>query len=62
VGKGVGQLVYENKSKKYMIYLVSFYWNVMEENILGKRIEPDVYVNSSSDAAYMNEVKRQAAR
>jgi len=45
-----------------MIYLVSFYWNVMEENILGKRIEPDVYVNSSSDAAYMNEVKRQAAR
>jgi len=62
VGKGVGQLAYEDKAKKYMIYLVSFYWNVMEENIMGKKIVPDIYVNGSSDSAYINEVKRQASK
>nr|WP_276020149.1 tetratricopeptide repeat protein [Acetivibrio straminisolvens] len=62
VGKGVGQLVYEDKAKKYVVYLVSFYWNVMEENIMGKRIVPDVYVRGSGDTAYMNEVKRQASK
>lgn len=61
VGKGVGQLVYEDKAKKYMIYLVSFYWNVMEENIMEKRITPDVYVKGSDDSSYMKEIKRQAS-
>jgi tetratricopeptide (TPR) repeat protein len=60
VGKGVGQLVYEDKAKKYMIYLVSFYWNVMEENIMEKRITPDVYVKGSDDSSYIKEIKRQA--
>lgn len=62
VGKGVGQLVYEDKAKKYVVFLVSFYWNVMEENIMGKNIIPDVYVNGSSDSAYINEIKRQASK
>jgi len=62
VGKGVGQLAYEDKAKKYMIYLVSFYWNVMEENIMEKKIVPDIYVNGSSDTAYINEAKRQASK
>ena len=62
VGKGVGQLVYEDKTKKYMIYLVGFYWNVMEENIMEKRITPDVYVKGSDDSSYIKEIKRQASK
>ncbi len=60
-GKGVGQVVYEDKEKKYMIFLVNFYWNVMEENIMGKKINPDVYIKGSDDSSYIKEIKRQAS-
>lgn len=56
LGKGVGQIAFENKKKKYMIYLVSFYWNVREENISGGKINPDVYVGGNSDQSYLNAV------
>lgn len=56
LGKGVGQVVFENKKKKYMIYLVSFYWNVREENISGGKIYPDVYVSGNSDQSYLSAV------
>lgn len=62
VGKGVGQIVYEDKAKKYVIYLVSFYWNVMEKNIMGEKIHPDIYVKGASDASYMKEIYRQASK
>ena len=58
-GKGVGQNVYEDKSKKYMIFLVSFYWNVKEENISGSRIYPDVKISSTSNEDYIRAIKAQ---
>jgi tetratricopeptide (TPR) repeat protein len=56
-GKGVGQLTYDNKDKKYSIFLVSFYWNVKERNIAGTGIMPDILINGSSESDYMNEIK-----
>lgn len=58
-GKGVGQNIYEDKNKKYMIFLVSFYWNVKEENISGSRIYPDVKINSNSNEDYIRAIKAQ---
>lgn len=58
-GKGVGQNVYEDKKKKYMIFLVSFYWNVREENIAGTRIYPDVNIRSRTEKAYEKEIRKQ---
>jgi|LSQX01.2.fsa_nt_gb tetratricopeptide (TPR) repeat protein len=58
LGKGVGQIVYENKAKKYMIYLVSFYWNVKEENVSGGKIRPDIYVSGNSDQSYIDAINR----
>jgi len=54
VGKGVGQLTYENRKEKYMIFLVDFYWSVEGENILGKRITPDILINNSEETSYRN--------
>jgi len=51
-GKGVGQNVYEDKNKKYMIFLVSFYWNVLEQNIAGTRIYPDIKLKTNTQAEY----------
>jgi tetratricopeptide (TPR) repeat protein len=58
-GKGVGQNIYEDRNKKYMIFLVSFYWNVKEENIAGSRIYPDVKINSNSNEYYIRAIKAQ---
>lgn len=58
-GKGVGQNVYEDKKKKYMIFLVSFYWNVKEENIAGSRIYPDVKIYTNSNEEYIRAIKAQ---
>jgi C-terminal processing protease CtpA/Prc len=58
-GKGVGQNIYEDKQKKYMIFLVSFYWNVKEENISGSKIYPDVKINTTSNEEYIRAIKAQ---
>lgn len=61
VGKGVGQITYEDKSKKYMIFLVSFYWNVKEKNIMGERINPDIYVKGNEEA-FKKKILEQARK
>ncbi len=61
LGKGVGQCVYENKAKKYMIYLVSFYWNVKEKNILGEKIKPDIRVRGNNINTFLNVVYKNAS-
>lgn len=53
LGKGVGKVSYENKAKKYCIFLVSFYWNVKEKNIVGEKIYPDIRVSGSSFEDYL---------
>jgi hypothetical protein len=40
-----------------MIFLVSFYWNVREENILGSKIYPDVRINTTSNEDYIRAIK-----
>lgn len=43
-GKGVVQTTCEDINNKYIIFLASNYWNVLEENINGKGIKPDIIV------------------
>jgi tetratricopeptide (TPR) repeat protein len=59
VGKGVGQFVYEDKEKKYMIYLVSFYWNVREKNVSVQKITPDIKITGTLEKSYLDEVMKQ---
>ncbi len=56
VGKGVCQYAYEDRSKKYILFLVSSYWNVKEQNISGSRIMPDIEVTGTDDKAYFDAV------
>ncbi|ABX41566.1 tetratricopeptide repeat protein [Lachnoclostridium phytofermentans] len=55
-GKGVGQLLFEDKTRGFVIFMVNHYWNVREENIMGKGIQPDIEVLGDSNELYMNEV------
>ncbi|HEY9060809.1 MAG TPA: S41 family peptidase [Pseudobacteroides sp.] len=57
VGKGVGQITFEDKKKKYVIFLVNHYWNVKEKNIMGSNIKLDILVKGKSDADYFSKVK-----
>lgn len=57
VGKGVGQIMFENKQKKYVLFLVNHYWNVIEKNIMGESISPDIPVNSGDINDYLKAVE-----
>ncbi|BCJ95213.1 hypothetical protein acsn021_27820 [Anaerocolumna cellulosilytica] len=52
-GKGVGQYVYEDLERKLMIYVVSHYWNVRQQNIMENKIKPDVYIKSDKLQDYL---------
>ncbi len=56
-GKGVGQITFENKEKKYIIFVVNHYWNVKEENIMGSKIIPDIVVEGSEDSDYFEAIE-----
>jgi len=58
LGKGVGQYTFEDKDQKYIIFLVSYYWNVKEQNITGTKITPDIIVKGSNEEDYFNEINR----
>lgn len=55
-GKGVGQLVFEDKQHKVMLYAVNHYWNVMQNNITDTRIVPDIKVTGNQLESFMNKV------
>jgi len=55
-GKGVGQIVYDEPSMEFAVFIVNHYWNVREVNIMEKGIQPDVAVKGSSLDDFMNEV------
>ncbi|RIX51467.1 tetratricopeptide repeat protein [Paenibacillus nanensis] len=56
-GKGVGQVVFEDRSAKMMVFVVNFYWNVKQTNIASTRIQPDIYVTGSSIDSFMKPVR-----
>lgn len=60
-GKGVGQETFENKSKRYIILLTSFYWFVENVNISNTKITPDVIIKGSSDKDFYNYVNTSAS-
>lgn len=57
-GKGVGQLVFEDKQHKVMLYAVNHYWNVMQNNITDTRIVPDIKVSGNQLESFMNKVPK----
>lgn len=56
-GKGVSQTVFQNKEKNYIVFLVSNFWNVKEENIMGLNIVPDIKVEADENQYYFNELQ-----
>ncbi|WP_158602365.1 S41 family peptidase [Cohnella endophytica] len=52
-GKGVGQQVFEDKPHKLMVFVVNFYWNVRQTNIMGTGIKPDIYVKGDKLESFM---------
>lgn len=57
-GKGVGQLVFEDKQHKVMLYAVNHYWNVMQNNITDTRIVPDIKVSGNQLESFMKKVPK----
>lgn len=57
-GKGVGQIVFEDKERKLMVYLVNHYWNVREQNIMSSGITPDIKVKSDKLEDYLKVIKK----
>lgn len=55
-GKGVGQAAFDSQQDKLAVLLVSFYWNVKEENIMNSSIKPDIKASGSLDR-YLDKVK-----
>jgi len=55
-GKGVGQILFEDKARGFAIFLVNHYWNVREVNITGEGIQPDRQVKGNDTESYMSEV------
>ena len=57
-GKGVGQIIFEDKTRGFVIFIVNHYWNVREENISDKGIQPDKVVKGNTLESYMSEVNK----
>lgn len=60
-GRGVGQVIYNDRSKHFAVLLVNHYWNVLKDNIEGKGIEADIKVDGS-DQEYTKAVSEFISR
>lgn len=58
VGKGVGQMVFESKKNKYMIFLVECFWNIKEKNVSDQKIQPDIAVKGIELTDYINAMNK----
>lgn len=56
-GKGVGQLVMEDKEHQVLLYVVNHRWNVLQSNIASSRIVPDVKVTGNELEDFIARVK-----
>jgi tetratricopeptide (TPR) repeat protein len=57
-GKGVGQLVFEDKKNRIMVFVVNHYWNVKQNNVMNSHIKPDITVKGSMLENFMAPVKK----
>lgn len=56
-GKGVGQLVFEDRMNKLALYLVNHYWNVKQNNVTNTQIKPDIVIQGNQLDSFMKPVK-----
>lgn len=56
-GKGVGQQIYVDNNGEFVLYLVSFYWNILEENINDVGITPDIIVEGTELEDFLKVIK-----
>lgn len=56
-GKGVGQLVFEDRTHKLALYLVNHYWNVKQNNVSNTQIKPDIVIQGNQLESFMKPVK-----
>lgn len=61
-GKGVGQLVFEDRQHKVMLLAVNHYWNVMQNNVSDTRIVPDITVKGNQLESFMSKVPHASSR
>lgn len=54
VGKGVGQMVYDDTVNKKIYLIVNHYWNVRQTNIMNKGITPDKKVEGNNLDDFLN--------
>ncbi|MCR2806881.1 S41 family peptidase [Paenibacillus soyae] len=59
-GKGVGQVVFEDRSAKIMVFVVNFYWNVKQKNISEEKIRPDIEVEGNALESFMRPVRERS--
>lgn len=55
-GKGVGQTVFEDKTREIAVMVTNHYWNVRQHNIMGSHIMPDIYVEGHDLQRYMDAI------
>lgn len=56
-GKGAGQVIYIDRTRKFAVLLTNHYWNVLQNNIEGKGIDPDIYVDEN-DPDYSKAIEK----
>jgi len=57
-GKGVGQLVFEDKANKIMVFVVNHYWNVKQNNVMNSHIKPDIVIKGNQLDSFMEPVNQ----
>ena len=58
-GKGVTQDVYLDEDNRFELFLVSSYWNILEENVNGVGIQPDIIVESDNLVDYIEIIEKE---
>ena len=57
-GKGVGQLVFEDKKERILVFVVNHYWNVKQNNVMNSPIKPDIAIKGNSLENFMKPVNK----
>ncbi|GKX31964.1 hypothetical protein SH1V18_44440 [Vallitalea longa] len=58
-GKGVAQDIYFDDENRFVLFLVSSYWNILEENINGIGIEPDIIVEGNDLEDFLKVIREE---
>lgn len=61
-GKGVGQMIFEDRNRSLILFLVNHFWNVREQNIKETGISPDIEIVSEDLSNYLDVINERIDR